>query len=83
MEQIQKIIYNRNPINLHHSKFIKYSSIIYYIYMHISIYKNISEEIINQIFIDNFGDSYIIHNIKNNFNIFKIITNDLISINIL
>jgi hypothetical protein len=83
MEQIEKIIHNRNPLNLHNSKFIKYSSIIKNIYLHISIYKKISEDIIKQIFIDNYGDSYIMHNIKNNFYIFKTITDDLISINIL
>jgi hypothetical protein len=82
MDKIQNIIHKNNPLKLNINKFYKYSSIISSIYHYILIHKSISNDIIQQLFIDNFGESTILFTTKNSL-IFNIIYNDIISTNIL
>jgi hypothetical protein len=78
IEKIQSIIFKHNPLNFHYSKFSKYYAII----KDISLYDcidNISEDIIKNKFIDHFGDSYIIFELKKNHNIYNLIYIDILN----
>lgn len=75
---IRQIIYKHNPLNFHPSKFDKYNSIIKDIATYISS-EHISEDFIKDKFIDNFGDSHIIYQLKKNPNIYNFIYHDIIN----
>jgi hypothetical protein len=74
IKKVEQAILKYNPLNLIKNDYIFYESI----YTHISSVKNLTANKLQQIFIDHFGDTRILFEMRMNSNIYQKIYDEII-----